>query len=151
MRKLISFTGCWQHLRPWVLAVLLTPLAACISNSDENLFQALGGHAGIARITDNFIMEIANDEQVIDYFADSNVQRFREKIEEHFCQIADGPCEYTGDTMIQVHTGMNIGEADFSAVVDNLIIAMDKAEIPIAAQNRLLARLAPLRSEIIHL
>lgn len=95
-------------------------------------------------------MEIANDEQVIDYFADSNVQRFREKMEEHFCAIADGPCEYTGDTMLQVHAGMNISEADFSAVVDNLIVAMYKAEIPIAAQNRLLARLAPLRPEIIN-
>jgi hemoglobin len=127
-------------------------LSACntasLSRENDNLYVALGGEVGVQRIADQFIMEIAYDERVFHFFADSNVERFRQKIIEHFCVIADGPCEYTGDDMVQVHTGMGINVAEFNAVVEDLIRAMDQVGTPIAAQNRLLARLAALRPEI---
>ncbi len=137
--------------------ILSLMLLSCSSLSQDSrsqaplLYDELGGQQGLERIVDNFIMEIARNERVLPFFADSNVERFRDMVTEHFCMIADGPCEYTGDTMIQVHTGMQINEAEFNAVVENLMTAMDDAGVPIGAQNRLLARLAPLRSEIIHL
>lgn len=135
-----------------LLAASLT-LSACSmqqpSAAADTLYQALGANQGIEQIADNFIMEIAYDPRVFDRFADSNVQRFREKIIEHFCFIADGPCEYTGDSMVLVHRGMDIDSAEFNAVVEDLIDAMDKAGTPISAQNRLLARLAGLRPQII--
>jgi len=138
--------------RATVLTVVLS-LTACanVTVSDRALYQDLGGTQGITEIVDLFILEIANDERVLPYFADSNVQRFRETVIEHFCMIADGPCDYSGDTMVQVHTGMNINEADFNAVVENLIAAMDNTGTPIGAQNRLLERLARLRPEIIRI
>ncbi|MBC54173.1 MAG: group 1 truncated hemoglobin [Gammaproteobacteria bacterium] len=121
------------------------------AGADDNLYQALGAAPGIEQIADNFIMEIAYDPRVFDRFADSNVERFREKIIEHFCFIADGPCEYTGDSMVLVHRGMDINSAEFNAVVEDLIDAMDKAGTPISAQNRLLDRLAGLRPQIIEI
>lgn len=137
-----------------LLATILT-LNACTlqqpSRTDDNLYQALGAEQGIEQIADNFIMAIAYDERVFDRFADSNVQRFREKIIEHFCFIADGPCEYTGDSMVLVHRGMDISSAEFNAVVEDLIDAMDQAGTPIRAQNRLLQRLAGLRPQIIEI
>jgi len=138
-------------LKSAVLALSLFLLSACNSaplSNNNNLYLALGGETGVQQIADQFIIEIAYDERVFHYFADSNVERFREKIIEHFCMIADGPCDYTGDDMIQVHTGMGINVAEFNAVVEDLIEAMDKVGTPIAAQNRLLARLAELRPEI---
>ena len=130
-------------------------LGACttpqMANSESSLYQALGAAPGIEQIADNFIMEIAYDPRVFDRFADSNVARFREKIIEHFCFIADGPCEYTGDSMVLVHRGMDINAAEFNAVVEDLIDAMDKAGTPISAQNRLLERLAGLRPQIIEI
>lgn len=138
--------------RAAVLTVVLSLMAcANVTVSDRTLYQDLGGTQGITEIVDLFILEIANDERVLPYFADSNVQRFRETVIEHFCMISDGPCDYSGDTMIQVHTGMNINETDFNAVVENLIAAMDNTGTPIAAQNRLLERLARLRPEIIRI
>jgi hemoglobin len=119
--------------------------------SDRTLYEDLGQQQGISEIVDLFILEIANDERVLPHFADSNVQRFREMVIEHFCMVADGPCEYTGDSMIDVHAGMQINSAEFNAVVENLITAMDLAGTPIGAQNRLLERLSRLRSEIIHI
>lgn len=146
-------------MQKYILAGLLMSgaviLSACATqqaaNSDDNLYQALGAAPGIEQIADNFIMEIAYDPRVFDRFADSNVERFREKIIEHFCYIADGPCEYTGDSMVLVHRGMDINSAEFNAVVEDLIDAMEKAGTPISAQNRLLERLAGLRPQIIEI
>jgi hemoglobin len=127
-------------------------LSACSGTQhQENLYTALGGEAGVAQIADNFIMEIANDERVIAYFEDSNVERFRQFFIEHLCMLSDGPCEYTGDSLIDTHVGMNVTEAAFNAIVEDLMAAMNKADIAISSQNRLLARMAALREQIIQL
>lgn len=126
-------------------------LGACSAVPDEeNLYLALGGEQAIAVIVENFILEIARDERIIDHFEVSNVQRFRVMMNEHLCMVADGPCAYTGDSMIDTHAGMGVTEGDFNAIVENMMAAMNKAGIPLGPQNRLLARLATFRGEIIY-
>lgn len=133
------------------LILYIVMLAGCTTPSGQTgaLFKELGGHEGIDRIVDGFILEIANDPRVLPRFKDSSVERFREKITEHFCMLAGGPCNYTGDSMVQVHAGMGISSPEFNAVVEDLISAMEQLDVPLATQNRLLARLARLRPEII--
>jgi hemoglobin len=46
--------------------------------------------------------------------------------------------------MPAAHQGMHITEADFNALVEDLEKSMNKNEVPIPLQNRLLALLAPL-------
>jgi hemoglobin len=48
-----------------------------------------------------------------------------------------------------VHASMNIGKGDFNALVAVLQQSMDAKGIPFAAQNGMLARLAPMPREII--
>ncbi len=137
--------------RTLILPVLLScGLTACSGKPPEaSLYEALGGEAAIATIVENFILEIARDERVIDHFEVSNVQRFRVMMNQHLCMVADGPCTYEGDSMIDTHTGMGVTEADFNAIVEDMMAAMDQAGIPLGPQNRLLARLADFRGEII--
>mmetsp|Transcript_228 Transcript_228/g.478 ORF Transcript_228/g.478 Transcript_228/m.478 type:complete len:80 (-) Transcript_228:195-434(-) len=78
------------------------------------------------------------------------MQRFKEKLSQQLCVMAEGPCTYTGDSMEQVHSGMDITEADFNHGVDLFISAMDKANIPHNLQNRLLKEMAKTRGEIIY-
>lgn len=138
----------WFPLKLAVLTLLSSSLLACANSGSKTLYEEMGGLDTIEQLADQFIIEIAYDERVFPRFADSNVERFREKIIEHFCWIAGGPCEYTGDSMIQVHAGMDINSAEFNAVVEDLIAAMDKTGIALSAQNQLLERLATLRPEI---
>ena len=51
--------------------------------------------------------------------------------------------------MVAIHTGMNINEKDFNHVVDLLINAMNEQNIPHTVQNKILAKMAPLRGKII--
>lgn len=130
--------------------VLLIFLQSCQTLQPSTpLYDQLGGRSGVEQIVDHFINEIGRDPVILDYFKDSNIDRFRQKMFEHLCFVSGGPCQYTGDTMIDVHTGMQITESDFNRVVDLLINAMTQAGVVHPVQNQLLARLAPMRSDIL--
>lgn len=124
-------------------------LSACSNIANLTLYQQLDGQAGLERLVDSFINQIGNDEQIIHYFEHANISHFREGFINHLCVLTDGPCEYTRDSMVEIHTGMNITEADFNHVVDLLINAMNEQHIDHTVQNKILAKMAPLRSQII--
>jgi hemoglobin len=130
------------------LALLLS-LSAC-SSTKSTLYQEVGGQAKVTEITDNLIEEIGFSPRVIPYFENTNIDRFRTKLNEHLCVIADGPCAYSGDSMLLVHTGMDINEHDFNVMVELLISAMTKAGLSHTTQNKILARLVPMREDIIY-
>lgn len=133
---------------------LILFFALCVhgcASSEKSLYQLMGGQQKIAEIVDNFITEIEFDSIMFEYFKDSNIDRFREKLIEHLCMSTGGGCKYTGDTMRQVHTGMNIPESDFNHGVDLFIKAMDKAQVPHRIQNKILATVVPIRKKIIYL
>ncbi|MBB1331821.1 group 1 truncated hemoglobin [Pseudoalteromonas sp. SR44-5] len=129
--------------------VLIASLAGCSSASNLTFYQQLDGKAGLQRLVDSFINQIGNDEQIIHYFEHANISHFREGFINHLCVLTDGPCEYTRDSMVDIHTGMHITEADFNHVVDLLINAMNEQNISHTVQNKILAKMAPLRAEII--
>ena len=52
--------------------------------------------------------------------------------------------------MADVHAGFDLTEADFNALVEDLIAAMEAERLPVTVQNRLLQRLAPMRADIIY-
>ncbi len=133
-------------LRVLFLTLLLASCATIQPSS--TLYERLGGAKGLEQIVDDFIANIGNDEQVFHYFAKSNVTRFRQGFINHICELAAGPCKYEGDSMVDVHTGMNITESDFNRVVELLVDALEKNNVSYPVQNELLAILAPMRSEI---
>ncbi|MGS2719056.1 group I truncated hemoglobin [Paraglaciecola aestuariivivens] len=124
-------------------------LSAC-ANTQLSTYQQLGGEPKVAEIVDNFITEIEYDPIMFEFFKDSNINRFREKLIEHLCHLTGGPCEYTGDSMEQVHAGMDISESVFNHGVDLFIKAMDKAEVPHQVQNQVLATMIHTREQMLY-
>jgi hemoglobin len=124
--------------------------SAC-TTTQVNIYQQLGGQPKIEEVVDNFITEIEFDAVLFTFFKDSNIERFREKLSEHICMLTGGPCKYSGDSMQQVHAGMNITEAEFNHSVDLFISAMTKADIPHSVQNKVLAVIIHTRDQMIYL
>ena len=148
----MTFRTRFFYAKVHAIIILITALllGGCAAPGQQNLYQALGGKAKIDEIVDNFINEIAFDEGTYSFFKDSNMRRFKEKLSEQLCVMAQGPCTYTGDSMEQVHTGMNITEAEFNHGVDLFINAMNKADIEHNVQNRLLNKMAKTREQMIY-
>ncbi len=132
-----------------LLALLATSCANAPLDSDD-LYRDLGGREGIDRITGRFIAGIGEDPEIRPFFLHSNLERFHRMIGDHLCDVSGGPCDYDGDKMVETHIGMEINEAQFNRVVELLIDAMRAEDIPYPVQNRLLAKLAPLRGDIIY-
>ncbi|TMP32437.1 group 1 truncated hemoglobin [Pseudoalteromonas rubra] len=132
-----------------VIILASLSLVGCQTSVKPTLYQQVGGQAGLERLVDLFIQQIGRDKAILPYFAKANVSHFRQGFITHLCDTLDGPCDYRGDSMVQIHTGMQITEADFNRVVELLINAMNEAGISHTTQNQILARLAPLRGEVI--
>ena len=65
------------------------------------------------------------------------------------CAGTGGPCTYTGRDMKTAHKGMGISDADFNALVGDLVKSLDKFKVPQKEQGELLAILGPMKSSIV--
>lgn len=133
-----------------LVAMLLLGLSGAVQ-ADDSLYQQLGGKQGISNVMAEMLYEIAGDDRIADQFADTDIDHLHQMLTEQVCEISGGPCSYSGDDMVKVHTGLNITNADFNALVENLIIAMEREEVPTTAQNRLLSLLADMHHEVVGL
>jgi hemoglobin len=125
-------------------------IASCANQHSSSLYEQLGGKEKLELIANNFVNEIAFNEEIYPYFENTNIERFTEKLVEQLCVMSKGPCTYTGDSMEQVHSGMQITENHFNLTVDLFIAAMDKADVPHRLQNQLLREMAKTRDEMIY-
>ena len=139
-----------RHARLAALhAMLLCGLAACASQPTVTTYDQLGGATGIEGIVDDLLEKIVEDERINFQFADTDIVRFRSMLIEQLCAESDGPCTYRGLSMQESHAGRGIDDAQFNALVEDLIDVMTARKIPVGAQNRLLKRLAPMHRDIV--
>ncbi|WP_397451628.1 group 1 truncated hemoglobin [Pseudomonas sp. NA-150] len=137
-------------MRLWSWLVILA-LAGCAQTppKDDSLYHELGQRAGIQRIVEGMLLNIAHDKRIVEHFKKIDIVRLRDKLVEKVCVEAGGPCRYTGDSMAESHKGQHLTRSDFTALVEDLIDSMDAEHIPVPTQNRLIARLAPMRGDVI--
>lgn len=117
--------------------------------ADDAVFLAFHGVDGVGRIVDGMLDRSVADPRIADIFAAIDMVRLRRTLKEQFCFILDGGCHYSGRTMAEVHANMGLQPADMGALVEHLQEAMAEEGVPFAAQNRLLAKLAPMRRDIV--
>jgi hemoglobin len=143
-----------------LVAVLAFAASFVLVNCNENtkteenptLYTRLGGTAAIASVVDTFLVEVLADTVINARFNNlpgPRVTALRQNLIDQICQGTGGPCTYMGKSMLAAHTGMNISEAEFSALVGDLITALDKHNVPEAEKNELLGVLGPMQSDIV--
>lgn len=134
-----------------LLMLIFLFLSGCAQQParDDSLYRDLGEQAGITRIVEGMLLNIAADPRIVRHFENIDIVRLRDKLVEQICVEAGGPCTYTGDSMAESHKGQNLTPSDFNALVENLQTAMSSQGVAMPAQNRLLARLAPMRAQVI--
>ena len=112
---------------------------------DAGMWKAFHEEAGVRHIVDGVIARSIADPRISDIFKGQDLVRLHRLLFEQFCYILGGPCHYTGQDMKTAHKDMGLQTSDFNALVENLQAAMDKEGVDFHAQNRLLARLAPMK------
>ena len=136
-----------RMLRPLLLAALpaMTPLVSHAST----LYDDLGGASGVHVIVDHFVDHLLADPRTAPTFADSNIERFRRLMNEQLCQLAGGPCQYSGRDMASAHRGLHLDQAEFNATAEDMQDALTEAGVGFHTQNRLIALLAPMQRDVV--
>lgn len=124
-------------------------LFAQTASSGDALYQQLGGKPGIAKIVGDFLPIVLADARIKETFKDADTERLGKLLAEQFCELSGGPCKYSGEDMKTAHRGMAITNAHFNALAEDLQLAMEKNNIPSAAQNKLIAKLAPMQRTVV--
>lgn len=117
--------------------------------TNDAVFQAFHGRPGIDRIVDDLIRRNQADPRVTDIFKGPDLVHLRAQLSDYFCYVLGGPCTYGGKDMRTAHKDMGLQDADLNALIENLQAAMDKEGVPFRAQNKLLAKLAPMRRLVV--
>jgi hemoglobin len=122
------------------------------SSSDKgqaSLYDRLGGVNAIRVVVDDFVGFVAADDRINRYFAKTDVPKLKQNLVDQICQGTGGPCTYKGRDMATTHKGMNISDADFGALVEDLIKSLDKNKVPAKEKNELLGILGPMKPAIV--
>lgn len=138
-----------QLLLAATAGLMLAGVALAQPAADTGTFQAFGAKPGLVSLTDDFMVRLLADPRTAPSFQKANQAHVKEQLVEQFCEVLAGGCVYKGVDMKSAHQDLEIRKSEFNALVEILQAAMDARGIPFAAQNRLLARLAPLHRDII--
>lgn len=120
------------------------------TNTQRSLYERLGQKDGITRIVDDVMANhLANPVVQTRFENIKDLDHAKRMAAEFFCAGCGGPDPYTGRDMLATHRGMNISEQEYVAVMDDILVALDKNGIDRVTRNEVVAVLYSLKNEII--
>lgn len=115
----------------------------------SSLYNRLGGKTAITAVVDQFVANVAQDQRINGRFATTDIPKLKRHLVDQVCMASGGPCTYAGRDMKTTHAGMKISHADFNALVEDLVDALNKFKVPEAEKNELLGLLGPMKKDIV--
>jgi hemoglobin len=116
---------------------------------DKSLFERLGGEPAITAVVDEFVTRTTTDARIKYRFFNTDAVQLKRLLVEFVCVAAGGPCKYTGRDMTSSHAGMDLVDDEFTALVEDLIGALDKFHVPDREKGEVLGALGPLKPQIV--
>jgi hemoglobin len=120
-----------------------------MATQEKSLYDRLGGKPAITAVVDDFVQRVAADRRINRFFANTDIPSFKAKLVDQICEASGGPCKYTGKDMKTTHAGMGVTDADFNALVEDLVATLDKFKVPEKEKGELLGVLGPMRKDIV--
>lgn len=117
-----------------------------------SLYERLGGTPAIAVVIDGFLANVVADARINKFFAGLDaaaVAKLRGHLIDQVCGATGGACPYTGRSMKESHAGMNLTDAHFAAIVEDLVAALDAAGVKPADRDELVGVLGGLKGDIV--
>lgn len=133
------------------IAVAFSLIGCAYQSTNTTLYERLGGKTTIDAVVENLLYRIADDPEVVVFFANTNIDLFAESLASQLCDVSDGPCHYEGPPMDRAHQHMGLTDVHFNRLVEHLDAAMQEEGIALGARNELLGRLAPMYTDVMRL
>lgn len=120
-------------------------------NPDATLYERLGRRPRIEEIVEVIWTNHTTNPLIKQRYVNSDPDNVKRLVTEMCCAGFGGPESYTGRDMITAHTGMNINDTEFIAVVDDVLDALEKCNVGKRERDEILAILYSLKPEIVRL
>ena len=117
--------------------------------AQASLYERLGGKPAITAVVDDFIGNVAGDTRINKRFGSADIPKLKTRLVDQVCEASGGPCKYTGASMRDAHTGMKITDAEFGALVEDLVKSLDKLKVPAKEKGELLGALGGMKGDIV--
>jgi hemoglobin len=117
--------------------------------AEPSLYDRLGGKPAITAVVDDFLGNVGADTRINKRFAGTNLPRLKTLLVDQICAASGGPCTYTGRSMRDAHAGMNITDAEFGALVEDLVKSLDTFKVPAREKQELLGALGGMKPDIV--
>ena len=118
--------------------------------SEASLYERLGAEDGIRKFAESLFDHHKNNPAVNARYIDSDRDEVVRLVTEFVCAGTGGPQEYTGKDMIAAHRGMNISEAEYVAVMDDILAALNDNGVGQREQEEFLMIAYSVRGDILH-
>lgn len=113
------------------------------------LYERLGATPGITRLAGDLVDQHLQNERIATRFAQSDLPRMKHLAATFFIGATGGPQAYQGKDMLAAHQGMNISAAEFMAVLDDALAAMDKNHVGAGEQAEVLFAFYSMRGQVV--
>ena len=138
----------------WLLPALALLATGCASMGDggagtKPLYDRLGGKPAITAVVDDFVANVAADTRINQRFQGTNIPRLKTMLVDQICEATGGPCKYTGKTMVEAHRAMYVSDAEFNALVEDLVKTLDTFKVGAQEKTELLTALGGMRKDVV--
>jgi hemoglobin len=133
----------------FVSGCLVAALSVAVLAQEKSLYDRLGGEKAVAAVVNEFAGIVLKDERINKKFAKTDAPRLVTNLNAFVCSATGGPCKYEGLSMKESHKNMGVTEGEFNALVEDLVKALDKLNVPAKEKGELLAALGPLKPQIV--
>lgn len=116
---------------------------------DKTLFERLGGLPAITAVVDEFVNRTTTDDRIKYRFFNTDPVSLKRLLVEFVGQATGGKVTYTGRDMASSHAGMDLVDDEFTALVEDLVAALDKFHVPDREKGELLGALGPLKPQVV--
>lgn len=115
---------------------------------EASLYERLGGSEGIIQLASDLVDKHMSNARIKSRFAESDVAKMKNGAATFFITATGGPQVYEGKDMLATHKGMNIDAAEFMAVLDDALEALDQNNIAPREQADVIFALLSMRKEV---
>lgn len=138
-----------------VLVTAVAPIASAQETDAKPLYERLGGLKGITVVVDDFINRLVSNKTLNKNPAinagrkSSPAPYLKFQVSQLICELAGGPCKYTGKEMKESHAHLNISEKEWNVMAKDFQKSLDKFKVPAAEQKELFDMVGKTKGDIV--
>jgi hemoglobin len=100
-----------------------------MATTHDAMYQSVGGDAGLTVLVDNFYSRLWADPSLNQYFAGIERDALKRHQRMFLTYVLGGPGAYTGRSLVDGHTGLNITDEAFDTVAHHLLLTLEELDI----------------------